>query len=1798
VMFINKHFIGQLLAAALIALSFSGYAEEIRDYYAEPGLNPFKETTQDLTESIDVFSGTLQHKYVDLMVPGNGGLDITLSRIYTSQQDSHVGNYRSYTGMGWTMHMGRIVVPTDHKDKICSQPLWSISTRDNPSLEFSDGGRELLVLKDANVDETLISKTNWKADCQSVTQGMRVTSPSGTIYYMDVAEFTADQYSWYTSRIEDTDGNWIDIAYGTAGGGIRYIDAITASDGRTVTFEYKDIATNAVRLWKVTANGQTVEYSYTPVVGGPVGSQHLTQVTRPDGLKWNYTYFPDLGLLAGGSHSLQSVTYPHGGQIAYGYQLVRFDPTSPFETTSIYTKNTSGPGIAPGNWTYYFTPSTGVGAYDYTQVETPNGTEVYAHQGYVTGGSLVWPTGLLVQKVIYDSIGNPVEAITNTWSSRIISVENYWHGRDKLDNETAAPVLANRNHWLDGSAVNTVYSNHDAYGNPGQIDEECNLVGCSDRITVRTYLNDTANWFIGLPLVDTIIGVGSTSRTYYGNGRLKSLDTYGVTTTYEYTPEGDLAKETDARGFSRTYSNYVRGIAEQDSSEVSATKSIVTSRVVNPTGTVATVTDGRGVSKSFTYDGLNRLTSIDYPVNDDVTISYAQGNKTLTRGNYEEQSVLNGFGRTIRQDRKDLFSGEVISTATSYDALGRTVFQSYPNSVLGVTTELDVVNRPTRITKGDGTFKQIEYGSFLDQTGTMYLGEERHTDERLNVSYRLSQYYGSFDNNVGLINLITDETFTSVERSALGEVIQTVQGMTDTGGIANAVTRSYVYDSRRFLESATNPETGTTIFGRDAIGNKISSQVGASAITAFVYDGINRLTDIDYPGGTLDVSLTYDDNSNLVQSVKGDISWIYQYDDNDNLTHEQLTIGGTDSRTYDISYLYSGLDAVSQITYPNAIVVGYAPDAFGRPTQAGSYALSASYHPNGVLNSVQYGNGVSITNSLNSIQQLDGILAVSPTEDLVDLMYTYDPVGNVTDIVDHIQPADSITLNYDVNDRMTGAGGRWGTGSFSYSSHGDILSKEVGSTRLAYGYGTSRRLLQLDNLTVPAWTNRTTFQYDAYGNLSDKSIRISDVNGIILLKDFTYLFDDASNLLEVDDLDTAEIERKYQYDANNYRTIEEEAGNKRFSVYNQAGILAFESDDLTCEDSAYVYLGSTLIAKDVRSQVGCSGGDTTPPVVTPPPDLTIEATAVLTAVTLGDASADDDVDGLLTPTADNSGPFGLGVHTITWSATDAAGNLGTATQVVTVEDTTPPDLLGPSDITVTSAVPLAVDLGTATATDIFNPVVVSNDAPALFPLGVTNVTWQAVDANGNSATVVQVITVDDVIDTVPPVVTPPPNLVVEANAYLSTVDLGAGSANDNVDGPLTPVPDALGPFGLGRHTIIWSATDAAGNVGTAIQTLTVEDTTPPALTVPADITVDSADPIAVALGSATANDFFEPVVVTNDAPALFPLGVTNVTWQAVDFNGNTATGVQTVTVNALSPLSLDVSRDLSSPQIEGAIYNLAAVANGGSGSYEYRFEVKGPATGDIYQMVQDYGAVAALAWNTTGYVGENTIRVSVRNAGSTDAPVRRWVKAYVNPVNAADGLSVIRVQPSPQEVGAVYQFTATGSGGSGSYEYQFEVKGPATGDSYQLVQAYSPVADLSWDTTGYIGDNVFRISVRNAGTTDSPVRRWVKAYVNPVAAADDLTVTRTPSSPQVEGAIYQITATASGGSGVYEYKFEVKFVTAGGDYQMLQDYSAANVLNWNTSGHVGENTVRISARNAGSDHAPVRKWRKADVTSP
>ncbi len=91
----------------------------------------------------------------------------------------------------------------------------------------------------------------------------------------------------------------------------------------------------------------------------------------------------------------------------------------------------------------------------------------------------------------------------------------------------------------------------------------------------------------------------------------------------------------------------------------------------------------------------------------------------------------------------------------------------------------------------------------------------------------------------------------------------------------------------------------------------------------------------------------------------------------------------------------------------------------------------------------------------------------------------------------------------------------------------------------------------------------------------------------------------------------------------------------------------------------------------------------TPPIVTVPPNMTVEATSPAGAVVTFTATASDpdgDTVGPVTCAPASGSTFPLGTTAVSCSATDSNGNTGTASFSVTVQDTTPPvvNYLGPT----------------------------------------------------------------------------------------------------------------------------------------------------------------------------------------------------------------------------------------------------------------------------------------------------------------------------------------------------------------------------------------------------------------------------------------------------------------------------------------------------------------------------------------
>jgi hypothetical protein len=327
--------------------------------------------------------------------------------------------------------------------------------------------------------------------------------------------------------------------------------------------------------------------------------------------------------------------------------------------------------------------------------------------------------------------------------------------------------------------------------------------------------------------------------------------------------------------------------------------------------------------------------------------------------------------------------------------------------------------------------------------------------------------------------------------------------------------------------------------------------------------------------------------------------------------------------------------------------------------------------------------------------------------------------------------------------------------------------------------------------------------------------------------------------------------------------------------------------------------------------------DTTPPVLTLPADFAVTTESASGKTVSYTASAIDDVDGPITPTCTpaSGSLFPVGATPVSCSATDAHSNTASGGFTVTVNlvDTTPPVITVPASFSVTAPDPSgAVVTYTASATDNVDGPITPVCAPASgtkFPVAETTVTCTAADAHSNQSQETFVVTVV-FSDTAPPVLSAVADIRVEANAASgAVVTYATPSAIDAVDGliPIVTCAPASGQrFPLGSTTVTCVASDSHGNVGTTTFHVIVVDTEPPRLALPSDIAVvatgadgiAASDPLITAfLAEARANDVVDPApTVSNDAPALFPVGTTTVTFTARDASGNTASAQAAVIV--------------------------------------------------------------------------------------------------------------------------------------------------------------------------------------------------------------------------------------------------------------------------------------------------------------
>ncbi|TPV32253.1 HYR domain-containing protein [Paucihalobacter ruber] len=415
--------------------------------------------------------------------------------------------------------------------------------------------------------------------------------------------------------------------------------------------------------------------------------------------------------------------------------------------------------------------------------------------------------------------------------------------------------------------------------------------------------------------------------------------------------------------------------------------------------------------------------------------------------------------------------------------------------------------------------------------------------------------------------------------------------------------------------------------------------------------------------------------------------------------------------------------------------------------------------------------------------------------------------------------------------------------------------------------------------------------------------------------------------------------------------------------------------------------------------------------------------------------------------------FPLGTTTVTYNAQDTNSNNAVETSfTVTVTDNEIPVINNtPANISVNT------DAGSCDAVVTWTAPTVSDNCPGAtlssnfnsgdtFPLGTTNVTYNAEDVNGNNAVETSfTVTVTD--NEIPVINNTPANISVntDAGSCDAVVTWTAPTVSDNCPGATLSTNFNSGDtFPLGTTTVTYNAEDVNGNnaVETSF-TVTVTDNEIPVITSNGNQTVNSDAGECSALvevsASATDNCLVVDAVegVRNDGLALnapYPVGETTITWNVQDVNGNNALEVTQIITVVDNEAPTAVCQDITVELDENGQASITAdqIDNGSTDNCEIASisidkdtfdceDLLGEATTKVV-ISQVYGG----GGNSSATLTNDFIELF--NSGNTPVDLNGWSVQYASSAGSSWAVTALTGTIQPGQYYLIQQ--AAGSGGT------------------------------------------------------------------------------------------------------------------------------------------------------------------------
>jgi VWFA-related protein len=217
-----------------------------------------------------------------------------------------------------------------------------------------------------------------------------------------------------------------------------------------------------------------------------------------------------------------------------------------------------------------------------------------------------------------------------------------------------------------------------------------------------------------------------------------------------------------------------------------------------------------------------------------------------------------------------------------------------------------------------------------------------------------------------------------------------------------------------------------------------------------------------------------------------------------------------------------------------------------------------------------------------------------------------------------------------------------------------------------------------------------------------------------------------------------------------------------------------------------------------------------------------------------------------------------GIHTITWNYTDNSGNTSTQTQLVIIDDVTPPvpliaslsDIQNECSVSITNYPQASDNCGTIITATTTSPLTYNNQ-------GKYTIVWTYNDGNGNTVTQDQTVIIND---STPPVISTLSNRVItiQSTASGANIPIETAHATDNctqvsVQGVRSDGLRLDTLFNEGTTSITWTACDTNSNCTTATQSITVVRNHAPLLQIPADTSLSEGEILSFVISASDSD---------------------------------------------------------------------------------------------------------------------------------------------------------------------------------------------------------------------------------------------------------------------------------------------------------------------------------------------------------